>query len=281
MSLDAYPEIIQGTPEWHDVRRGMVTASGIGQLLSVTTLGAIGYYCPACDVDSGHPCQSKRAGAGPIKTMHPERVAAAAENPVQVIEPARGDTARSYTRLLVAERITGFTEPTFASDDMLRGQEDEPRALDVYAEHYAPVSTLGFMVRHIQVLGNAGARDAELGFSPDGLVGTDGFVEVKSRRQKKHLQTVLDDEVPAENMAQIQTGFVVSEREWCDYISYSGGMAMWKKRVYPDPKWREAIIDALDLFERNAVDMVATYRARTEGLPMTERAFDPYADFVV
>ena len=280
MSLTTYADIVQGTPEWDDVRRGMVTASGAGQLLSVTTLGAIGFDCPACGAAIDEPCVSLRTTAV-IKTMHSERATWAAENAVQVIEPARGDTARNYTRLLVAERITGYTEPTYVSDDMLRGQEDEPRAIEVYAEHYAPVTTVGFMVRRITVQGANGVRDAEIGFSPDGLVGDDGFVEVKSRRQKKQLQTVLDDEVPAENMAQIQTGFLVSDRKWADYISYSGGMAMWKKRVYPDPKWAVAIVAALELFEQTAVEMVATYRARTAGLPMTERAFDPYADFVV
>lgn len=281
MSLITFPGVVQGTPEWDDLRRGMVTASGIGQLLSVTTLGAIGFICPACDAANSEPCQSKRAPGGPIKTMHPERVALATEAALQVIEPARGDTALSYTRLLVAERITGFTDPTFVSDDMLRGMQDEPRAIEVYAETYGHVDSMGFMVRHFTVQGATGVRDVEVGFSPDGLVGEDGFVEVKSRRAKKHLATILDDAVPAENMAQLQAGLFVSGRKWCDYISFSGGMPLWTKRVYPDPVWAKAIVSTLELFERTAVEMVATYRARTAGLPMTERAFDPYEDFVV
>lgn len=262
MSLTTYPDVIQGTEEWHDQRRGMVTASAVGQLLSVTTLGAIGYPCPACDALAGDPCLSKRA-AGPIKTMHPERAAWAADQAVTVIEPARGDTARSYTRLLVAERITGYTDPTFTSDDMLRGMEDEPRAIEKYAEHYAPVAKVGFLVREEEW--------GQLGFSPDGLVGDDGFVEVKSRRAKKHLATILDDDIPAENMAQIQAGLLVSGRAWADYISFSGGMPLWTKRVLPDQRWFDAITRAVDLFEKTATEMTATYRARVEGLPMTER----------
>jgi hypothetical protein len=73
-----------------------------------------------------------------------------------------------------------------------------------------------------------------LGYSPDGLVGDDGLIEVKCRRQKKHLQTILADEVPPENMAQLQCGLLVSGREWIDYVSYCGGMPMYVKRVYPD-----------------------------------------------
>jgi hypothetical protein len=41
--------------------------------------------------------------------------------------------------------------------------------------------------------------------------------------------------VPAENMAQLQAGLLVSGREWIDYISYCGGMPLWVKRVEPDP----------------------------------------------
>jgi hypothetical protein len=269
MSLTEYPEVIQGTDEWHDQRRGMVTASVVGQLLSVSTLGADGYDCPDCGAAAGDPCQSKRAGAGPIKTMHPARVAYAAEHadtaPL-VIETAHGDTARGLTRLLVAERITGHTEPTYMSDDMLRGWEDEPRAIEKYAEHYAPVTTTGFMVRD--------DWGFQIGYSPDGLVHDDGLVEVKSRRQKKQLQTILSGEVPAENLAQIQCGLLVSGREWCDYISYCGGMPLWVKRVYPDQAWFDAIVAAVAAFEADAERMTATYRSAVEGLPMTERVIE-------
>ena len=68
------------------------------------------------------------------------------------------------------------------------------------------VDVLGFMIRD-----DWGYR---IGYSPDGLVGDDGLIEVKSRRPKKHLQTILANEVPAENIAQIQTGLLVSQRKW-------------------------------------------------------------------
>lgn len=262
MSLYTYADIEQGSEEWHDLRRGLVTASAVGQLVSVTTLGAIGFGCPACEAAIGEPCQSKRAGAGPIKTMHPERIAWAADNATTVIEPARNDTARGLTRLLVAERITGHTDPMFVSDDMERGWEDEPRAREAYAEHHAPVTEVGFMV--LETLAWT------LGYSPDGLVGDDGLIEIKSRRPKNHLATILADRVPAENMAQIQAGLVVSGREWCDYVSYSGGMPLWVRRVLPDPKWQTAILAAVEQFEKTAREMESAYYAATAGLPMTK-----------
>lgn len=261
MTLTEYPDIEQGSEAWHDLRRGIVTASVVGQLVTETTLGAIGYQCPACGARSGEPCLSKRA-AGPIKTLHPERAAHAAENAVTVIEPARNETSRSLTRLLVAERITGHTDPMFVSDDMERGWEDEPRARDAYAKHRAPVTEMGFMALETPMW--------TLGFSPDGLVGDDGVIEIKSRRPKKHLQTILADRVPTECMAQIQAGLLVSGRQWCDYVSYSGGMPLWVRRVFPDAAWQDAIAAAVEQFERVATEMESAYLAATAGLPMTK-----------
>lgn len=213
------PDLIQGSEEWLEQRRGMVTASVVGQLITAKT-----------------------------------------------IKPASNDYSRALTAQLVAERITGWTDPVYVSDDMLRGTEDEPRARGLYSEHYAPVTEVGFMVRD-----DWGFR---IGYSPDGLVGDDGLIECKSRRAKKQLQTILADEVPAENMPQLQCGLLVSGREWIDYVSYCGGMPLYVKRVTPDQRWFDAILTAVALFEDVAAEMVAAYQQATAGLPLTERAPD-------
>lgn len=216
MSLIEYPDLIQGTDEWLEQRRGIVTASVVGKLITPST-----------------------------------------------IKPAKNDTSRTLTAQLVAERITGWIDPVFVSDDMLRGTEDEPRAVAKYEEHYAPVTTTGFMVRD-----DWGFR---IGYSPDGLVSDDGLVEVKAPRAKKHLTTILADEVPPEHIAQLQCGLLVSGREWIDFISWCGGMPMWVRRVTPDQRWFDAIREAVELFEETAAEMVAGYEAAVVGLPSTER----------
>ena len=71
--------------------------------------------------------------------------------------------------------------------------------------------------------------------------GNVGLIEVKSRKAKKQIATFLEDAVPLENLAQIHFGLMVSGREWCDYLSWSGGLPMFVKRVFPDPRWVEAI----------------------------------------
>ena len=182
---------------------------------------------------------------------------------------ASNDTSRGLTATLTAERITGHVEPMQVSGPMLRGQLDEPFARDAYSEHHAPAVELGFMVRQFD-----GYR---IGYSPDGLVGDDGLIEIKSRAQKKHLQTILADAVPPENMAQCQTGLLVTGRDWIDYISFCSGMPLWTKRVYPDQKWFDVIGEAVQAFEMNAAEMITTYNAATANCPPTER-LDHFAE---
>ena len=264
INLRILPDLEQGSEEWHDQRRGMVTASVVGQLITVGAPDALTIQCPECHACAGGPCLSvARKVPTPIKTIHGARSAKASALP-PTYEVADNDTSRGLTAILAAERISGNTDPTYMSDDMWRGVEDEPRARDKYAEHNkVTVETVGFMVRD--------DFGFELGYSPDGLVGDDGLIEVKSRRQKKHLLTVLDGTVPAENMAQIQAGLLVSGRAWCDYVSYCGGMHLWVQRVTPDERWFAAIVEAVRAFEKAAERMASDYLGAVAGLPVTER----------
>ena len=72
-------------------------------------------------------------------------------------------------------------------------------------------------------------------------------------------------------MAQLQAGLLVSGREWVDYVSFFGGLPLYVKRVYPDPKWFDAITAACIAFERDAAAMLADYENRSAAMPPTER----------
>lgn len=158
---------------------------------------------------------------------------------------ASNDKERAHLYELLAQRITKYVEPHYISDDMLRGKDDEIEAKILYAEKYAPVEEMGFITND--------KFGFMLGFSPDGLVGADGFIETKSRRQKYQVQTIIellpDGNVDPDYILQIQTGLLVSERDWCDAISYSGGLPMVTVRIYPDLKVQQAILDAAHAFE--------------------------------
>lgn len=263
MSLHIYEDLEQKTPEWFAARAGIVTASVMHNLITVGSPDALTIDCPNCGSTAGDPCMSlARKVPAPIKTIHAERSAAASDLP-PVYRVADNLTSQGLTATLVAERITGHVEETPMSRAMERGVMDEPYARDEYSKRHAPAAELGFMVRDF------GAY--KIGFSPDGLVSESGLIEIKSRMQKIQLNTFIDDEVPAENLAQIQTGLLVSGREWLDYVSYTGGMPLFVKRVYPSQEWFDVIHAAAAHLEIVAANMIDKYLAATEGNPPTER----------
>ena len=262
MTLHQFTDLEQGSDEWLAARRGIVTASVVGQLLTVGPPNPQTIGCTTCKVDVG-PCISiARKEPTPLKAVHSTRSDAAALLP-PVVKPAATDYSRALTLTLAAERITGWTEHVYVNAAMERGNMDEPLARDLYSVTYAPATQVGFMVRD--------DWGFSTGYSPDGIVGDDGLIEVKSRAPKKHLATILAGDVPPECTAQIQCGLLVSGREWCDYLSWCGGMPMWRKRVYPDPMWFGATVQAVVNFEAAVADITNTYREAVAGLPATER----------
>jgi predicted phage-related endonuclease len=168
------------------------------------------------------------------------------------LKVASNDKERAHVYELLAQRITQYVEPSYIGDDMLRGMEDEIAARDLYREHCAMTDEMGFIVND--------KWGFSIGYSPDGLVGRDGQIECKSRRQKFQIQTIACGEIPAEYILQLQTGLLVSEREWCDFISYSGGLPMFIRRVYPDEVVQNAIIEAASIFEGQVAGQLSKYR---------------------
>lgn len=281
-TVETFAGIEQRTDEWYAQRCGIITASAVGKLLSVRGPAAIEYPCPACDAAADEPCRSKTRPGQANKTVHAERSTWATSQrdlAPPIVEPASGDEAWGVVHVAAAERITGFVDPTFTSIDMQRGVDEEPLAVDAYSVHRSVlVFECGFMVRTWQSKPGGLIHHYRLGYSPDGLVGDDGLIEIKSRRGKKQVETVISGEVPAENMAQLQAGLFVSGREWIDYISYSAGMHLWSVRVYPEPRWFDAIQAAVEAFEVSVTRTVDTYNAAVKGLPLTER---PLEDMVI
>lgn len=179
------------------------------------------------------------------------------------LKVADNETSRGLTMTLAAERITGHVDYVHPTFDMQRGTDDEPFARAVYAEHFAPVEEIGFVTLE--------QHGYKLGYSPDGFVGEDGLIEIKSRKPEKHMAHVLSGRPPAYNLAQMMAGMFITGRKWCDYISFSAGLPLWRHRVSPDPKWFAAIEDAAASFEINVFNIVNNFTAATNGLPATER----------
>lgn len=186
------------------------------------------------------------------------------------LKQANNDKTRAHLYELLAQRVTNYVEPVYISTDMLRGTEDEFYARQAYAEHHAPVEQVGFVTND--------RWGFTIGYSPDGLVGKDGLIEIKSRRQKYQVQTIIENltggTIPADYVMQAQTGLLVSEREWLDFISYSGGLPMAVVRVWPDDAVQGAIIEAAAAFEAKLAECLEIYRSASVGLIPTERRIE-------
>ena len=213
--------INQGTPEWHDLRRGVLTSTAIKTLITPT---------------------------GKL---------------------ADNDKTRAHVYEVAAQRITGRTEDNYMSFDMMRGHTDEILARELYARHYAPVIECGFIT--------SDKLGFMVGYSPDGLVGEDGIIEIKSAKAKIQVQHMTDGVIPLEHYAQVQTGLWVTGRKWCDFISYSNGMKMMVVRVESDLAYHELIEQAAKLFEAKVAEVITSYVANSNGFIMADY-FEPITD---
>lgn len=182
---------------------------------------------------------------------------------------ASNDTSRALTETLVAERITGRVEYVHPTADMARGTALEPFARAIYAEHYGRVDEIGFA--------RLDAEPYTIGASPDGLVGDDRGIEIKSPRAKNHLRTITEDRVPPVYMPQIQACMFVLDRDWWDFVSYHPGLPLYVKRVHREATWENAIVEAVAQFTETATALVDQFQRNTRGLPITEY-IDPFAE---
>lgn len=171
------------------------------------------------------------------------------------LKPASNDKERAHMWELLGQRITGHVEPRWIGDDMLRGQDDELLALELYEKTYGAIQRVGFVTND--------KWGFTIGYSPDALVGEDGQVgergqvECKSRKQSLQIRTLSDyvsaNKIDPDFSIQVQTGLMVTERAWCDLVSYCGGLPMATVRVYPDEKIQAAILEAVTIFESKIV----------------------------
>jgi hypothetical protein len=179
---------------------------------------------------------------------------------------AANDKSRAHVYELLAQRISGYTEPHYIGSDMLRGEEDEILARALYADKIHPVEECGFVTND--------KWGFTIGYSPDGLVGEDGLIEAKSRRQKFQVQTIVDNAMPEDFLLQVQTGLLVTERKWLDFLSYSGGLPMAVIRVLPDEKIHEALVEAAKVAEKQIAEKLTRYNENARGMIMTERRIE-------
>ena len=118
----------------------------------------------------------------------------------------------NYMAELVCERLTGTRGESYTNAAMAWGTATEPQARSAYeAATGLLVDEVGFVPHPIIT---------EAGASPDGLIGSDGLVEIKCPNSATHIETLLGVNVPSKYITQMQWQMACTGRQWCDFVSY-------------------------------------------------------------
>lgn len=141
-----------------------------------------------------------------------------------------GASRANYAAQLVAERLTGEPADSFSNAAMQWGTNMEPEAREAYSfRHDVDVVEVGF-VDHPAI--------PMSGASPDGLVGTDGLVEIKCPNTATHIATLLGGTIPTKYETQMLWQMACTGRQWCDFASYDPrlpeSMRLFVKRLHRD-----------------------------------------------
>jgi putative phage-type endonuclease len=139
----------------------------------------------------------------------------------------------NYAVQLVLERITQSKGESYSNAAMQWGTETEPLARQAYElKRGLFVDEVGF-IDH-PTIANSGA-------SPDGLVGTDGLVEIKCPNSATHMETLVTRKIPQKYIPQMTWQMACTGRSWCDFVSFDPrfpeNLQIFIERIEYDPTY--------------------------------------------
>lgn len=148
--------------------------------------------------------------------------------------------AEAYAHTLLAEQITGVSEGLETNSWMRRGTELEPEARDYYSlVTGATVEQVGFCL----------TDDETCGCSPDGLVGSEGLLEIKCPAPSTHIEYLLTGQIVGKYYPQVQGQLWVTGRKWVDFVSYCPGIEALIIRVKRDAKFQARLTEEMSRFQ--------------------------------
>lgn len=122
---------------------------------------------------------------------------------------AFGDPAKRYALELALQRLTGKRAPGFSNAHTERGHQQEPIARERYEQLTGDWVT------------NGGFFDCgTVGDSPDGLILTDGALEIKSVTYPVHYDNICREAIDPAYKWQVAGHLLCTGRQWVDFASY-------------------------------------------------------------
>ena len=118
----------------------------------------------------------------------------------------------NYATELVLERITGARQESYSNTAMQWGTDNEPHARAAYE------ALTGAIVEEVGMLDHPTIDMS--GASPDGLVDSNGMIEIKCPNSATHLKTLLSGLPDNRYITQMMWQMACAGRAWCDFVSY-------------------------------------------------------------
>lgn len=187
------------------------------------------------------------------------------------LKPGKGETigkpsskCAAYAAQVAVERIAGRSlEQKFQSWQMREGHEQEPAARNAYDVETGHV---------VQEVGAIATDDDRFLYSPDGLIGEDGLLEVKTLLSAEVILRVIGGGDLSDYMDQCLGGLWLTGRQWID-------LALWAPAL--EPIGRALTIhritrneDAIEALEADLIAFAAMV-SRNERLLVEETAPEP------
>lgn len=141
---------------------------------------------------------------------------------------AFGEPAKKYAVDIALAQISGIVPSNnYTNDHMDRGHEEEPLARMEYENQYfCDVTNGGFFELN------------DFGDSPDGLVGDDGVVEIKSAIPSVHYSRIVKAKYDSAYKWQLVGHLKASGRDWVDFVSYCSQFPD-EKKLYVHRSYKE------------------------------------------
>lgn len=160
-------------------------------------------------------------------------------------------TRKKYLLTLAGEILTGECVESYTNANMERGKAMEAEARDLYAfKTDADIKRIGFVKNAIW---NAGA-------SPDGFIGDDGALEIKTKLPHLQLECLMDGVLPSEHIAQCQGIIAITDRQWIDFVSYWPKLPLFVIRVQRDEDYINYMLTAITNFNVELAQLVDRFR---------------------
>jgi len=128
----------------------------------------------------------------------------------KAVAKGQGKTRKQLMYNMVGEILSSEKKQGYMSHEMAEGIKYEPKARAYYSMVY------GVVVREIALIKDGAHKHV----SPDGLVGGDGMVEIKTAIPSVFVETKDTGKIATDRRRQIQWSLKRAQRQWCDYVMY-------------------------------------------------------------